>query len=112
MVSHIRYVFKKAVNEAELIVLLPDKAPLIAKCSGGKDSLHCADFPVAMLAVSHCHQFLPNNSLLISNLLSNVYVQWPMSTNTIYLYFLCIIYLHLTRIKKDLPVDLIHDDDC
>jgi hypothetical protein len=28
------------INEAELTVSLPDKAPLIARCSGGKDSLH------------------------------------------------------------------------
>jgi hypothetical protein len=35
-------VFKKAVNEAELTISLPDKSPLIARCSGGKDSLHGA----------------------------------------------------------------------
>ena len=28
--------FLKAVNEAELTVSLPDKAPLIARCSSGK----------------------------------------------------------------------------
>ena len=33
---------KKAVNKAELTVTLPDKAPLIARCSGGKDSLRGA----------------------------------------------------------------------
>jgi hypothetical protein len=43
-VSHISYVtFKKAVHEAELTVLLPDKAPLIARCSDGKNSLHGAE---------------------------------------------------------------------
>jgi hypothetical protein len=32
--------FKKAVNKAELTVLLPDKSLLIARCSGSKVSLH------------------------------------------------------------------------
>ena len=31
------------VNEAELTIYLPDKAPLIARCSNGKDSLHGAE---------------------------------------------------------------------
>jgi hypothetical protein len=38
-----------------------------------------------------------------------VYVQWPKSTIAFYLYFLFIISIHMTRIKKDLPVDLIHE---
>ena len=41
--------FKKAVNKAELIVSLTDKAPLIARCSGGKDSLHCAEKKALLL---------------------------------------------------------------
>jgi hypothetical protein len=32
--------FLKAVNKAELTVSLADKAPMISRCSGGKDSLH------------------------------------------------------------------------
>jgi hypothetical protein len=31
------------VNEAELTIYLPDKAPLIARCSNGKDSHHGAE---------------------------------------------------------------------
>jgi hypothetical protein len=34
-VSHNSFVFFKAVNEAELTVSLPDKAPLIARSSSG-----------------------------------------------------------------------------
>jgi hypothetical protein len=41
----------------------------------------------------------------ISNLLCNLYAQWPMSTDAFYLHFLFIISIHMTRIKKDLPVD-------
>ena len=42
--------FKKAVNEAELTVSLPDKALLIARCSsGGKDSLHGAEKKALLL---------------------------------------------------------------
>ena len=33
--------FLKAINEAELTVSLPDKAPLIARCSSGKESWDC-----------------------------------------------------------------------
>ena len=36
MVSISAMFFKKAVNEAEGTVSLPDKAPLIARCSSGK----------------------------------------------------------------------------
>jgi hypothetical protein len=41
--------FKKAVNEAELTVSLTDKAPLISRCSGGKDSLHGAEKKALLL---------------------------------------------------------------
>ena len=48
-VSLISYVFLKAVNESELTVSLPEKAPLIAKCSSGKDSLHGAEKKALLL---------------------------------------------------------------
>ena len=41
--------FLKAVNEAEWTISLPDKAPLIARCSGGKDSLHGAEKKTLLL---------------------------------------------------------------
>ena len=41
--------FKKAVNEAEWTVLLPDKALLIARCSSGKDLLHGAEKKAMLL---------------------------------------------------------------
>ena len=41
--------FKKAVNEAEGTVSLTDKAPLIARCCSGKDSLHGAEKKALLL---------------------------------------------------------------
>ena len=41
--------FKRAVNEAEGTVLLPDKASLIASCCSGKDSLHRAEKKALLL---------------------------------------------------------------
>ena len=41
--------FFKAVKEAELTVSLPDEASLIARCSGGKDSLHGVEKKALML---------------------------------------------------------------
>jgi hypothetical protein len=42
-------VFKKAVNEAELTVSLPDVALLIARCSCGKDSFSGAEKKAPLL---------------------------------------------------------------
>jgi hypothetical protein len=42
-VSHVSNIFLKAVNEAELIFPLPEKATLIARCISGQDSLRGAE---------------------------------------------------------------------
>jgi hypothetical protein len=41
--------FKKTVIEAEWTVSLPDKVPLIARCSGGKDSLYGSEKKALLL---------------------------------------------------------------
>ena len=41
--------FKNAVNETELTVSLPDKAPQIARCRSGKESIHGAEKKALLL---------------------------------------------------------------